>query len=214
MHPEKAAPRKRFCVELAAFSLHLSGNGLSNDGFYRAGPQMPPCVIEHQALCKSCGDVGAMAWVKLQGDGCRCCLNQRLRWPSLDGLYYFSSTHPSATLGGAAHIFVGGRPSSAAAVITPALWYCSKRRKPDSQSWCFCPIPPPPFPKAKKTPVWCCLPCCSSPIVAWPWLRIAVGQGGGWIAFVEGMRLGQMWSVESGFEKIEGAHAAVGMCVR
>lgn len=212
---KKLFSERASALQLAALSLHLLRNGPCNDGFYRAGMKTLHCILEHQLLFESWGCWG-MLWEgwSWQGGSCQHCLNQRLwglTWQP-DGLF-FLLTQPSATLGGAACIFMGENPRSES-VITPDLQDSSKRRQPDSQSWSFCPVPLPSFSRAKKLSAWCFLPYQSSLEAAWPWLRIAAGQSGEWIAFVEGMRLGQMWLVESGFEKIGNGHVAVGMCMR
>lgn len=59
---KKLLPERGSALQLATFFfflLHLSGNGPSNDGFYRAEVKTAPCVLVHQPLCKSFGDVAA-----------------------------------------------------------------------------------------------------------------------------------------------------------
>lgn len=61
---KKLLPERGSALQLAtffffSFLLHLSGNGPSNDGFCRAGLKTAPCVLVHQPLCKSSGDVVA-----------------------------------------------------------------------------------------------------------------------------------------------------------
>lgn len=64
------------------------------------------------------------------------------------------------------------------------------------------PYPTAHLPQGKATTSLVLPSLLQQPRVAWPWLGIAAGRGGGWIAFVEGMRLGQMRLVESVFEKV------------
>lgn len=75
-------PERRSAWHLVAFSLHLGGNGPSNDGFCRAGAKTPPCILELQPLCTSCQGVRECYRVceaVRVTDGCQCCLDQSLQ---------------------------------------------------------------------------------------------------------------------------------------
>lgn len=75
-------PERCSAWHLVAFSLHLGGNGPSNDGFCRAGAKTPPCILELQPLCTSCQGVRECYRVceaVRVTDGCQCCLDQSLQ---------------------------------------------------------------------------------------------------------------------------------------
>lgn len=128
-HALKMLPPKRgSMLNSVPFALLRWRNGPSNDCLLETRENIPPRASPCLWVTQGCQGQLWQRWGQL-GDDLQWCVDQRpcsvTRCPH--GLFDFFSAQPSVTLEGA-HISVGGKPTSAASVITPASSDYSKRK--------------------------------------------------------------------------------------
>lgn len=157
-------------------------------------PLVPTLVYEsHKGVRASCGR-GEVSWV-MTSSGVR--TRGHAEWPGAQ-MAYFTSCLRSPCLHWKELTFQGEESPLQQHQSPLQLLQTTARGK------AFSCIALSHFSKAKHLSTPCFHPHCCGPKSSWLWLGIASGQGGGWAA--EGMRLWQMWLVESGFEKMGWAH--------